>query len=173
MERFPGKVEFYQYNTGGIGEILEEYMDGETPKKRMIRKVSRVPIDLMAAIQRGDLRGTNRYEKGMLGTEEIISCEGHDLSKYDPHNFYSQEQIDDYIEDIVSGRRKFTDEIASEGLDSRILKYAEKSFSISKKRAKTTVYMPSKESESENVTETAEPGSWTSKRRPPRPFKFI
>ena len=175
MERFPGKVEFYQYNTGGIGEILEEYMDGETPKKRMIRKVSRVPIDLMAAIQRGDLRGTNRYEKGMLGTEEIISCEGYDLSKFDPHNFYSQEQIDDYIEDIVSGRRKFTDEIASEGLDSRILKYAEKSFSISKKRAKTTVYMPSKESESEseNVTETAEPGSWTSKRRPPRPFKFI
>ncbi len=173
MERFPGKVQFYQYNTGGVGEILDEYMDGETPKKRLIRKVVRVPIDLMAAVQRGDLRGTNRYEKQMLGTEEIISCEGQDLSKFDPHNFYSQDQIDEYIENIVAGRREFTKEIASEGLDSRILKYAEKSFAISKKRTKSNVFIPEKKSESKENAKTAVPGSWTSKKRPPRPFKFI
>ncbi|MBD3288508.1 phosphoenolpyruvate carboxykinase (ATP) [candidate division KSB1 bacterium] len=173
MERFPGKVEFYQYNTGGVGEILEEYMEGETMKKRLIRKVARVPIDLMAAIQRGDLRGTNRYENGMFGTEEIISCEGHDLSKFDPHNFYSQDQITDYIEDIVEGRREFTAEIAAEGLDPQIRKFAEKSFSISKRPAQKSRFVPEQEHESKNDYESVEPGSWTSKRRPPRPSKLI
>ncbi len=92
-EKFPGKVRFFQYNTGGVGEILETVETPTGKKKRLIRKAVRVPIPLMAAIQRGDLRGSNRYETGRLGTREIVGVEGFDLSKYDPKRFYDEEQI--------------------------------------------------------------------------------
>jgi phosphoenolpyruvate carboxykinase (ATP) len=137
--KFPGKLHFYQYNTGGVGEILDRTEVGGVVKKNLIRKAVRVPIDLMAALQRGDLRGTNKYRPCIFGTEEVAEAIGGDLTPYDIAKFYSQEQIDFYLSDIVNGRRKFTEEISAEGCDPRvglnpdILKAAEKSFQISPK----------------------------------------
>lgn len=169
-ENYPGKVKFYQYNTGGVGEIIEEYEENGQKKKRMVRKVQRVPINLMAALQRGDLRGTNTYEKGMLGTEFVAKCIDADPSMQAPYRYYSQEQIDAYIEDLVQGRRQFTEEIASEGLDSDIIAWAEKSFEISKAGKRSKVFIPDKAEELE-VAETFEtPKNWVSKKRPPRPW---
>lgn len=128
--RHPGKVRFFQYNTGGVGEILtQEVVDGKKVKK-MVRKVNRVPIDLMAAIQRGDVRGTNVYQTGRLGTKEIARVQGGDLSPYDPTKLYSEEQIRDYVRDLVDGRREFTEEVAAEGLMPEILRAAEESYQI-------------------------------------------
>ena len=129
--RYPGKLHFYQYNTGGMGEILETIEKDGIKKKNMIRKTTRVPIDLMAAIQRGDLRSTNKYSKSPFGTDEVYQSEGGDLSNFDINKFYSKEQIDDYVREIVAGRKKFTEEIISEGLDSDIIKAAESSYDIS------------------------------------------
>jgi phosphoenolpyruvate carboxykinase (ATP) len=129
-EKYPGKVSFYQYNTGGVGEILETINEGGVKRKNMIRKVERVPINLMAAIQRGDVRGTNTYEMGPLGVERITKCSDGDLSPYDPNKFYSPEQIDGYIKDLVDGRRRFTEEVAEEGLAPEILQAAEESYRI-------------------------------------------
>ncbi len=127
-ERYPGKVRFFQYNTGGVGEILEtKDVDGKKQKK-LLRKTTRVPIDAMAAIQRGDLRKSNTYITGRLGTSEIVHSDGADLQPYDPKRFYSDEQIQEYVRDIVDGRRKFTEEISREGLDPKILGFAEKSY---------------------------------------------
>jgi len=131
--KFPGKLHFYQYNTGGVGEILDRTEVGGVVKKNLIRKAVRVPIDLMAALQRGDLRGTNKYRQCIFGTEEVIETLGGDLTPYDTGKFYSQEQIDFYLSDIVNGRKKFTEEITAEGLNPDILKAAEKSFTISPK----------------------------------------
>ena len=130
--KYPGKLMFFQYNTGGVGEILERTEVGGQVKKNLVRKAVRVPIDLMAALQRGDLRGTNKYKKCIFGTDEVIETQG-DLTPFDPHKFYSQDQIDFYLTDIVNGRKKFTDEINAEGLNTDILKAAEKSFAISPK----------------------------------------
>ncbi len=170
-KKYPGKVEFYQYNTGGVGEIIEEYMEGSEKKKRLVRKVSRVPINLMAAIQRGDLRGTNKYQKGILGTEEVIWCEGGDVSIQNPNNYYTQEQIDGYIEDLVEGRRKYTEEINKEGLKPEILKFAEDSFQM----AQSQKYRGVSNTETKITEEsfvTIDSGSklWHSKVRPPRPM---
>jgi phosphoenolpyruvate carboxykinase (ATP) len=128
--KYPDKLMFFQYNTGGVGEILEKTEDG---KKNLIRKATRVPIDLMAAIQRGDLRNTNKYKQCIFGTDEVIETIGGDLTPYDPHKFYPQDKMDYYLIDIVNGRKKFTDEIAAEGLNPDVLKAAEKSFAISPK----------------------------------------
>ncbi len=132
VSNYPGKLKFMQYNTGGLGEIIETYEENGQKKKKLVRKVSRVPINLMAQIQRGDLRGTNRYEKGVLGTKEIRLCEGKSLDEYALRNFYSEEQIQGYIKDLVAGRRKFTEEVSSEGLREEILYAAERSFRIDK-----------------------------------------
>lgn len=130
VDRYPDKVHFYQYNTGGMGEIIEQHEEDGIKKKTVVRKVSRVPINLMAAIQRGDLKGINGYEPGMLGTKEIATVEGKDMAEYDAHRFYSQEEIDVYLQDIVEGRREFTEVIAQEGLKDEIVAAAEKSFEI-------------------------------------------
>ncbi len=118
---------FYQYNTGGVGEILERTEVGGQVKKNLVRKAVRVPIDLMAALQRGDLRGSNEYATGRLGTEEVVRCEGGDLAAFDPANFYSAEQIGAYLRDLVEGRRAFTEEIAAQGLRKEIRDLAHKS----------------------------------------------
>ncbi|MBW2458879.1 MAG: phosphoenolpyruvate carboxykinase (ATP), partial [Deltaproteobacteria bacterium] len=124
-EQFHGKVRFLQYNTGGMGEIITRDGSGT---KNLVRKVERVPIDLMAAIQRGDLRRSNRYEQGRLGTGELVHVEGQDLSHWKPSNFYSAAEIDAYIADLVEGRRAYTHKMADEGLDPDIIGLAERSF---------------------------------------------
>ena len=132
-------MHFFQYNTGGMGEIIEKDSRGN---KKMVRKTERVPIDTMAAIQRGDLRGTNKYRQSLFGTEEIVSAEGADLSAYSPEKYYSQDQIDDYLRDIVDGRRKFTEKVAEEGLMPEIVRAAEDSYGIAPQK-ETRVYMSS------------------------------
>ncbi len=135
VDRYPEKIKFFQYNTGGVGEIIETTTDGGQSKKKLVRKVTRIPIPLMSAIQRGDLRGTNRYETGRFGTGEIVSCTEGDLAPYDPSRFYSQEEIARYAAELVDGRRKFTEEIAAQGLDPRVKKLAEDSFRLAARRA--------------------------------------
>jgi len=135
VAKYPGKIKFFQYNTGGIGEIIEEVDFDGTKKKKIVRKVTRVPIDVMAAIQRGDLKGTNHYELGMLGTKAIARVAGRTIDDYDPRKLYSPDEIERYLTDLVKGRIKFTEEIASEGLKPEIAKAAEKSFGILPKGA--------------------------------------
>jgi phosphoenolpyruvate carboxykinase (ATP) len=124
-ERCPGQVRFYQYNTGGMGEVITRDAQGN---KLMVRKVERVPLDLMAAIQRGDLRGTNSYEQGRLGTREIVGVEGVDLSHWRTSNFYTDSEIEAYVQDLVQGRREHLEKIAATGLNPEIIKMAERSF---------------------------------------------
>jgi phosphoenolpyruvate carboxykinase (ATP) len=163
----PGKVRFMQYNTGGIGEIIETYEEHGQKKKKMIRKADRVPINLMASIQRGDLRGANVYEKGRLGTKEIVKCEGETLDDWDIRRFYSEEQIQGYIKDLVLGRKKYTEEIAEEGLRQEIIYAAERSFRIDKSETRSSVFLPGEE---ESKPEPEPSAAWHigSKTRPRR-----
>jgi phosphoenolpyruvate carboxykinase (ATP) len=170
INRYPGKVRFFMYNTGGMGEIIEAREEAGKQKKQVIRKADRVPIKLMAAIQRGDLRGTNSYEPCVLGTRGIVSVEGKPLSEWDVHHLYSQEHIDTFLKDLVQGRRKFTEEIAREGLKQEIIRSAEKAFTIEPGFKKTfPVGVTSKTSPTEPVvivrseepiSRPRKPGSW-------------
>ncbi|MCZ7557762.1 MAG: phosphoenolpyruvate carboxykinase (ATP) [Bacteroidia bacterium] len=126
--KYPGQVNFRLYNTGGMGEVIEEYEERGVAKKRLVRKAERVPLDLMAAIQRGDLRGTNKYEKGVLGTMSIVEADGRRMDEWDVHKLYTDEQIDHLIKDIIQGRRAFLEEVSKEGLRPEIIAAAERSF---------------------------------------------
>jgi phosphoenolpyruvate carboxykinase (ATP) len=146
VEKYPDKVRFFQYNTGGIGEIIEQSEEDGVKKKKFIRKAERVPIDVMAAIQRGDLKKMNGYERGLFGTREIVRVEGKDLSHYDPGKFYSRAEIDEYLTEIVEGRRKFTELISDEGLKDEVVRAAEKSFEIMPKARDKAFVSPPDES---------------------------
>lgn len=163
IHNHPGKIKFMQYNTGGIGEIIETSEENGKSSKRLVRKVSRVPISLMAQIQRGDLRGTNHYEKDILGTKEIKRCEGKSLDDWDIHKYYSEEQIQGYIKDLVEGRRRFTEEIAAEGLREEILYAVERSFRIDKSKRKAMEAVPEAP-----LSEEKPLSAWESKSRPRR-----
>ena len=163
VNNHPGKVKFFQYNTGGMGEIIETREENGTKTKQMIQKVNRVPINLMAQIQRGDLRETNTYERGPLGTKEITLAEGAALDDWNVRRFYSQEQIDRYVTELVEGRKKFTEEISNEGLRNEILFAAERSYNIDKSRKRETAGLSTGEPTEEKTRET-----WDTKNRPRR-----
>ncbi|MFA9452870.1 MAG: phosphoenolpyruvate carboxykinase (ATP) [Candidatus Aminicenantaceae bacterium] len=164
--KFPGKLKFMQYNTGGMGEIIEILEEGGQKKKLQVRKVSRVPIDLMAKIQRGDLRGANTYEKGRLGTLELVKAEGQSLDDWDMRKFYSEEQIESYIRDLVDGRRAYTEEIAQEGLRDEILYAADRSYRIDKSAKRTSVAVPGgQEQEDESRVAPSLPSEFKSRPR--------
>jgi len=184
-ERHPDKVRFYQYNTGGMGEVITKTADG---KKNLVRKVERVPISLMAAIQRGDLRGTNRYEPGILGTTEIVATEG-DLSRYKAAKFYTASEIEAYLQDLADGRRKYTERIAAEGLSREITRLSEEACDRLSPRRKGQVAIPREVTEPPELPPQPQPdeqraggalagpaegrSSWISRwepRRPPRPM---
>jgi len=171
---YPGKVHFYLYNTGGMGELIETVDEGGKKTKRLVRKATRVPINVMAAIQRGDLRGTNKYKPGLLGTLDIYAAEGLDLSAYDANRMYSKEQIEEFKRDLVEGRRKFTEEIANQGLKQEIIDEAEKSFAII--AGKPKVFVPDIPAKEETKPQTAISTDlpdlkWETKARPPRPLR--
>lgn len=170
VNNYPGKLKFMQYNTGGIGEIIETSEENGQKKKRLIRKVNRVPINLMANIQRGDLRGANLYEKGRLGTKEIVRCEGESLDEWDIQRFYSDEQIQGYIKDLVDGRKKHTEEIAAEGLRQEILYAAERSFRIDKSGKRAQISVPGEEKQKQE--EEDRPVFMTSSKTRPRRDRF-
>jgi phosphoenolpyruvate carboxykinase (ATP) len=173
VARYPGKVHFHQYNTGGMGEIIE--LDKATGKKRLVRKVQRVPIDLMAALQRGDLRGTNEVVKGRLGTGYVVKAEGVDLAAWDARNFYSDEQVEAYVADLVEGRRAFTEEIAAQGLrkDIRELAHKELDAMDAKTRRKAEPWAPPDE-HAQTASEDRDPRSrWISPWEPRRPSSSL
>ena len=130
VSKYPGKVRFFMYNTGGMGEVIDLVEEGGVAKKRMVRKAERVPLKLMASIQRGDLRGTNIYAPGVLGTKSIVAVEGKPIPEWDVDKLYSKEQIDAYLKDLAAGRREFTEDIAREGLKPEIVRAVEKAFRI-------------------------------------------
>jgi phosphoenolpyruvate carboxykinase (ATP) len=170
VNNYPGKLKFMQYNTGGIGEIIETSEENGQKKKRLIRKVNRVPINLMANIQRGDIRGANLYEKGRLGTKEIVRCEGESLDEWDIQRFYSEEQIQGYIKNLVDGRKKHTEEIAAEGLRQEILYAAERSFRIDKSGKRAQISVPGEEKQKQE--EEDRPVFMTRSKTRPRRDRF-
>ena len=165
VNKYPGKVRFMMYNTGGMGEIIETTEEGGKKKKKVVRKVQRVPLDLMASIQRGDLRGTNQYAPSILGTRGIIAAEGKALTDWDPRKFYSDDQIANFVLELIAGRRKWVEEIAKEGLKPEILAAAERSFAIEGSlKSKSSVCVPGGPGEKEIVYVSEEPLT-----RPKRP----
>jgi hypothetical protein len=92
-------------------------------KKNLIRKAVRVPIDLMAALQRGDLRAPASTPI-VFGTDEVIETIGGDLTPYNRTNSIRRTRS---ISDRYREWRKNSPRGRIRGLNPRYLEAAEKS----------------------------------------------
>ena len=89
---------------GGVGEIIEEDQRGE---KVAVQKVDRVEIPEMAAIIRGIVREEIEWQdEPYWGTQVPARCEDVNLSRFDLDKFYTQQQIDDYVDELRRERLK-------------------------------------------------------------------
>lgn len=121
VKRHEGKVQCYQLNTGGLGEIIENHPDGVKVFKR---KVQRVEIREMSAIIRGIARGTNKWGKDKYWNLEVPAfVDGMDLSRYNVEKFYDVESIISQVSDLRRERLDYTEKFNT--LDKTIVKAAE------------------------------------------------
>ena len=87
------------------------------------------------------------------------------MTDRNPRQYYSEDQIANFVLELIAGRRKWVEEIAKEGLKPEILAAAERSFAIEKSlKGKSSVSVPGAPGEKEIVYVSEEPLT-----RPKRP----
>ena len=99
------RIQLYQLNTGGIGEIILQAEDGTKVTRR---KVTRVEIPEMAGIIRGIARGNIQWsEDPHFGTQIPIKVPNVDMKRFDLRRYYSPEQIEHYIQSLQKERIEY------------------------------------------------------------------
>lgn len=102
VKRHNSKVQYYLLNTGGIGEVME-YVEGGN--KIVKQAVLRVEIPEMAAIIRGIVRETVEWKQDpYFSTLVPRNVNGAQMTKFDLSKFYSQEQINAYVNKLKKER---------------------------------------------------------------------
>ncbi len=118
VSQHPDKVQCYQLNTGGVGEIIE--IDERTGERNVLQKVDRVEIAEMAAIIRGIVREEVEWEyEDTWSTEVPTKVEGVNLDRFDPRKFYSNEQIEQFVSELRQERINHLEKF--EGLNKEIV----------------------------------------------------
>jgi phosphoenolpyruvate carboxykinase (ATP) len=110
-EAYPGKIQCYLLNTGGVGEIIDKEPDGT---RILRRKVKRVEILEMAAIIRAIATDTVEWEEDPLfGTLRPRKVPGFDIKKYDPAKFYSASEIEEMVANLSRERKEYLERFPS------------------------------------------------------------
>jgi phosphoenolpyruvate carboxykinase (ATP) len=101
LKRHSNKVQCYLLNTGGVGEIRENGTDDN----KILKKALRVEIPEMAAIIRGIVRNSVGWTRNpYFDTLMPININGLQMCKFDLSKFYTQEQIDTYVNKLKKER---------------------------------------------------------------------
>ncbi|MGR3179412.1 MAG: phosphoenolpyruvate carboxykinase domain-containing protein [Candidatus Anammoxibacter sp.] len=99
------KIECFLLNTGGVGEITEI---GNNGMKTVRQKVTRVEIAEMAAIIREIARKNIEWVKDpYFNTMVPRSVDGVDMERFNLTRFYTQEQIDMYVNRLKDEREEY------------------------------------------------------------------
>ncbi|MFP4196934.1 MAG: phosphoenolpyruvate carboxykinase [Methanomassiliicoccales archaeon] len=105
LQENEGRVECYQLNTGGVGEIIERDRYGN---RRIVQKVTRVEVPEMARIIRGICRGTIEWvEEPHFNTFVPREVEGVDLDRFELDRFYTEEQVDSMVRELKEERVEY------------------------------------------------------------------
>ncbi|NWG10478.1 phosphoenolpyruvate carboxykinase [Candidatus Bathyarchaeota archaeon] len=93
LKKHNDKVQCYLLNTGGVGENRKEDVSNE-----ILRKPVRVEIPEMAAIIRGIVKGSIEWiREPYFNTFVPKKVNGMQMTRFDPSEYYSREQIDAYV----------------------------------------------------------------------------
>ena len=117
LKKHTDKVQCYLLNTGGVGEVMEK-VEG---CNKIVRKVVRVEIPEMAAIIRGIVRNSIEWKQDpYFDTMVPKKVNGVQLTKFELSKYYSQEQIDAYVNKLKMERVEWLRRF--ENLNSDIVK---------------------------------------------------
>jgi len=101
LKRHSDKVQCYLLNTGGVGEVRKKDNDGN----KIVRQALRVEIPEMAAVIRGIVKDSIEWKhEPSFGTLVPKEVNGVQMSKFDLSEFYSQEQINAYVNKLKEER---------------------------------------------------------------------
>lgn len=104
LKRHSSKLQCYLLNTGGIGEIRKE-RDGSN---KILKQAVRVEIPEMAAIIRGIVRNSVSWKRDPYFDSLVPKkVNGVQMTKFDLSKFYSQEQINFYVDKLKRERREW------------------------------------------------------------------
>ncbi len=105
IKEHESKIQAYQLNTGGVGEIVLRAEDGSRVVKQ---KVVRVEIPEMAAIIRGISRGEIEWsDDPNFGTKIPAKVPGVDMKKFALKKYYSPEQVAHYVQSLKKERADY------------------------------------------------------------------
>ena len=101
LKRYGDKVQCYLLNTGGVGEVRENRKDGN----KILRQALRMEIPEIAAIIRGIVRNSVEWTRNpYFDTLVPVNVNGLQMAKFDLSKFYSQEQINAYVNKLKAER---------------------------------------------------------------------
>jgi phosphoenolpyruvate carboxykinase (ATP) len=101
LKRHGDKVQCYLLNTGGVGEIRENGKDGN----KILKQALRVEIPEMATVIRGIVRNSAEWMRNpYFDTLVPVNINGLQMAKFDLSKFYSQEQINAYVNKLKEER---------------------------------------------------------------------
>ncbi|HHT9124615.1 MAG TPA: phosphoenolpyruvate carboxykinase [Candidatus Brocadiia bacterium] len=110
------KIQFYQLNTGGVGEIIEQDGNGN---KIIKRHVTRVQIPEMASIIRSIARGAMEWvDEPYFGTKVPKGVDGIDVDRFNLSKFYSQNRVEELVKHLVSERIEYIERF--KGLEPKV-----------------------------------------------------
>nr|MDO8134007.1 phosphoenolpyruvate carboxykinase [Candidatus Njordarchaeum guaymaensis] len=116
IKKHEDKIQLYQLNTGGVGEIMLKAEDGT---KAIRQKVLRVEIPEMAAIIRGIARGEIEWaDDRYFDTEVPAKVPSVDMRKFDLSKYYTQEQIFHHVQSLKKERIEYLSKFS--GLNAKI-----------------------------------------------------
>lgn len=116
ISRHADRIECYQLNTGGVGEIVERHPDGT---KSVVQAVTRVQIPEMAGIIRGIARNAVTWqEEPLFGLHVPAAVEGVNMDRFALRQFYTEEQARTLAQQLFQERVEYLQQFP--GLDRRI-----------------------------------------------------
>lgn len=100
LKKHSRKIQCYLLNTGGVGEVREE-----GGNYKILKQVLRVEIPEMAAIIRGIVKDSVEWRREPhFDTLVPRNVNGVKMANFDPSKFYSQEQINAYVDKLKKER---------------------------------------------------------------------
>jgi phosphoenolpyruvate carboxykinase (ATP) len=100
LKKHSRKIQCYLLNTGGVGEVREE-----GGSNKILKQAVRVEIPEMAGIIRGIVRNSAEWKREPhFGTLVPRNVNGVKMANFDPSKFYSQEQINAYVDRLKKER---------------------------------------------------------------------
>ena len=107
LKKYDSKIECFMINNGGVGELVETFIDGS---RKIKKKVTRVSIPEISQVIRALVKKNIEWKDDRNWQVKVpVKIEGMNIDKYELSSYYSQDKCDILISQIRDERRAFAE----------------------------------------------------------------